>query len=60
MSAPVVYLGVIITRATTPLAMEWSDEGGGFLFGVTGRMTIGFVVALPVEVDLGLGGRYQG
>lgn len=37
------YIGVILLWATTPLAIKWSGEGPGFLFGVTGRMTIGAV-----------------
>ncbi len=48
MSVPAAYLGVIIIWATTPLAIKWSGEGAGFLFGVTGRMTIGVAVALLV------------
>jgi drug/metabolite transporter (DMT)-like permease len=35
------YLVVILIWATTPLAIKWSGEGPGFLFGVTARMTLG-------------------
>jgi drug/metabolite transporter (DMT)-like permease len=35
------YLCVVLLWATTPLAIKWSGEGPGFLFGVTGRMVIG-------------------
>ena len=42
------YLIVILIWATTPLAIKWSGEGPGFLFGVTGRMTIGMVCLLIV------------
>ncbi len=45
MSVPFAYLGVILIWSTTPLAIQWSAEGGGFLFGVTARMTLGAVLA---------------
>lgn len=35
------YLSVILLWSTTPLAIKWSGEGPGYLFGVTGRMTVG-------------------
>ncbi|HLF97561.1 MAG TPA: EamA family transporter, partial [Methylococcaceae bacterium] len=41
MRVPLAYIGVILLWATTPLAIKWSGEGPGFLFGVTGRMAIG-------------------
>jgi drug/metabolite transporter (DMT)-like permease len=37
------YISVILIWATTPLAIKWSGEGPGFLFGATGRMTVGVV-----------------
>jgi len=40
------YISVILIWATTPLAIKWSGEGPGYLFGVTGRMTIGTVCLL--------------
>lgn len=43
------YLTVILLWSTTPLAIKWSGEGPGFLFGVTARMLIG---ALCVIVAL--------
>lgn len=45
MSVSVAYLGVIIIWSTTPLAIQWSGEGGGFLFGITARMVIGAPLA---------------
>lgn len=42
------YISVILLWATTPLAIKWSGEGPGFLFGVTGRMTIGLVCILAM------------
>ncbi len=46
MSLPAAYVGVIILWSTTPLAIQWSGDGTGFLFGVASRMTIGAAVAL--------------
>lgn len=40
------YVGVILIWSTTPLAIKWSGEGPGFLFGVMGRMSIGLAVIL--------------
>ncbi|MCU7853214.1 MAG: DMT family transporter [Candidatus Thiodiazotropha sp. (ex Monitilora ramsayi)] len=48
MSVPAAYIGVVLIWSTTPLAIKWSGEGVGFLFGVTGRMVIGVVLALLV------------
>lgn len=48
MSVPTAYLGVILIWTTTPLAIKWSGDGPGFLFGVTGRMVIGVAVALAM------------
>lgn len=39
---------VILLWSTTPLAIKWSGEGPGFLFGVTGRMVIGLTCMLPI------------
>jgi len=44
-SVPFAYLGVIVIWSTTPLAIQWSGEGAGYLFGVTARMTLGAVLA---------------
>ncbi len=48
MSVPLAYLGVILVWTTTPLAIKWSGEGPGFLFGVTARMTISVLLALTL------------
>ncbi|MBI1422600.1 MAG: EamA family transporter [Gammaproteobacteria bacterium] len=40
------FIIVVIIWSTTPLAVKWSGEGPGFLFGVTARMVIGTVVLL--------------
>lgn len=48
MSVPAAYLGVIIIWSTTPLAIKWSGQDVGFLFGVTSRMAFGAVLALAI------------
>jgi len=55
MSVPSAYLGVIIIWSTTPLAILWSSEDVGFVFGLTSRMLIGAVLALIVAALLGSG-----
>jgi drug/metabolite transporter (DMT)-like permease len=40
--------------STTPLAIKWSGEEVGFLFGVTGRMVLGAVVGLMLARLLGV------
>jgi len=46
MSVPAAYVGVVIIWSTTPLAIRWSGEGAGFLFGVSARMVLGALIAL--------------
>ncbi|MBL1263212.1 DMT family transporter [Candidatus Methylomicrobium oryzae] len=48
MRIAIAYLCVVLLWATTPLAIKWSGEGPGFLFGVTGRMAIGVVCIGPI------------
>jgi len=55
MSVPSAYLGVIIIWSTTPLAIFWSSEEVGFVFGLTSRMLIGAALALIVAALLGSG-----
>ncbi len=40
------YFGVILIWSTTPLAIQWSGQDVGFLFGVTSRMVLGGSLAL--------------
>lgn len=40
------FLAVILIWSTTPLAIQWSSEGGGFLFGVAARMWLGALFCL--------------
>ena len=42
------YLCIILIWSTTPLAIKWSADGPGFLFGVSSRMVLGAVFCLLV------------
>lgn len=53
MSVPMAYLGVIVIWSTTPLAIQWSSDGPGFLFGVASRMALSAVLALSAVTLLG-------
>lgn len=48
------YLGVILIWSTTPLAIQWSGQDVGFLFGVTSRMVIGGILSLVLVMLLRL------
>ena len=48
MSVPVAYIGIILIWSTTPLAIQWSGDGVGYLFGITSRMILGMMVGLMV------------
>lgn len=48
MSVPFAFVGIVFIWSTTPLAIKWSGEEVGFLFGVAARMTIALVVSLIV------------
>ena len=53
MSVPAAFLGVVLIWATTPLAIKWSSEGTGFLFGVAARMVLGVFVCGVLVALLG-------
>ena len=42
------YIGVVLIWSTTPLAIQWSSQGGGYLFGLTARMVIGLGVLYAI------------
>lgn len=46
MSVPAAYLSIILIWSTTPLAIQWSASGNGFLFPVMARMVIGLAICL--------------
>jgi len=48
MSVILAYIGVIVIWSTTPLAIQWSSDGWGYLFGVSARMVIGAIFCLIV------------
>lgn len=53
MSVPAAFAAVVAIWATTPLAIKWSGEGGGFLFGVSARMVLGLFVCLVLIAVMG-------
>ncbi len=46
MSVPLAFIGVVLIWSTTPLAIKWSGDDVGFLFGVTSRMILGGLLAV--------------
>jgi len=44
MSLPLAYIAIVIIWSTTPLAVKWSAEEAGFIFGVLSRMVIAAVL----------------
>ncbi len=46
MRVALAYFSIIILWATTPLAIKWSSEGPGFIFGAGARMFIGAIVMI--------------
>jgi len=48
MSITTAYIGIILIWSTTPLAIKWSGEEAGFLFGITARMLIGTFICLLI------------
>lgn len=50
MSVPASYLGVILIWSTTPLAIQWSAVGGGYLYALAARMVIGAALSVALLV----------
>ena len=46
MSVPASLMGIVLIWSTTPLAIKWSSEEVGFLFGLSARMLLGVVICL--------------
>ena len=46
MTVPLAFLAVVLIWSTTPLAIKWSGDDVGFLFGVTSRMILGCLLAV--------------
>jgi len=53
MSVPMAYIGIILIWSTTPLAIKWSAEDVGFLFGVSSRMLLGALICISLMTILG-------
>lgn len=53
MKVPAAFSGMVVIWGTTPLAIKWSGEGGGFLFGVSARMVLGLFVCLVLIAVMG-------
>ncbi len=47
------YISVILIWATTPLAIQWSSESVGFLFGISCRIVLGAFFAFSLIILLG-------
>lgn len=50
MRISLAYISIILLWATTPLAIKWSGEGAGFLFGAASRMVVGLIGILLMMV----------
>lgn len=48
MPVSVAYIGIILIWSTTPLAIKWSAEDAGFLFGVFSRMLLGALICIAL------------
>lgn len=46
------YIGVVLIWTTTPLAIQWSSIGAGFVFGAAARMSIGLSCLLLLSLVL--------
>jgi len=53
MSVPAAFIATVLIWATTPLAIKWSGEGAGYVFGASARMSIGAGVCLLLMLLLG-------
>jgi drug/metabolite transporter (DMT)-like permease len=42
------YISVVLIWTTTPLAIQWSNQSVGFLFGISSRMILGAIIALSL------------
>jgi len=48
MSVPFAFVGIVFIWSTTPLAIKWSGDDVGFLFGVAARMAIALVLSIAI------------
>ena len=48
MSVPLAYIGIVLIWSTTPLAIKWSGDSAGFLFGVSARMFLSVLICAVI------------
>ena len=48
----IAYISVVLIWATTPLAIQWSSESVGFLFGICGRFILAAIIASVISLLL--------
>ncbi|MDX8388119.1 MAG: DMT family transporter [Ghiorsea sp.] len=53
MPIPLAYFGVVLIWSTTPLAIAWSVDAAGFVFGISSRMVLGTFLALVFATLMG-------
>lgn len=53
MRIALAYISIILLWATTPLAIKWSGEEAGFIFGVGSRMILGTICMLSLLIIKG-------
>jgi len=46
MPVSLAYFGVVLIWSTTPLAIVWSTQASGFIFGLSSRMLLGTLLAI--------------
>lgn len=52
MQLVIAYISVVLIWATTPLAIQWSSESVGFLFGICGRFILAAIIATGISLFL--------
>ena len=53
MALIIAYFSVVLIWATTPLAIQWSSESVGFLFGISARFILAALIAIAIASLLG-------
>jgi len=48
MAVPAAFFAVVLIWSTTPLAVKWSGEGPGFIFGAFSRMSFAAILCLII------------
>ncbi len=49
----IAYVSVVLIWATTPLAIQWSSESVGFIFGICARFILAALIAIAIASLLG-------